>query len=79
VRHYWRAKRPSSGSYLAESVGDAPTSVLRQYIEQQDRPRLTGSRPSAFTTGLKAGALADIKVADFAGHQRGAVSPRRLR
>ncbi|MHB8245742.1 MAG: IS200/IS605 family transposase, partial [Acidimicrobiales bacterium] len=26
------------GSYFAGSVGGAPISVLRQYIEQQDRP-----------------------------------------
>jgi putative transposase len=32
-RHYlW------SGPYFAGSVGGAPLSVLRQYIEQQDRP-----------------------------------------
>jgi len=36
--HYWRAKRLWSGSYFAGSVGGAPISVLRQYIEQQDRP-----------------------------------------
>ena len=38
TRHYWRAKRLWSGSYFAGSVGGAPISVLRQYIEQQDRP-----------------------------------------
>ena len=38
VRHYWRAKRLWSGSYFAGSVGGAPISVLRQYIEQQNRP-----------------------------------------
>jgi putative transposase len=38
VRHYWRAKRLWSGSYFAGSVGGAPISVLRQYIEQQERP-----------------------------------------
>ena len=36
--HYWRAQRLWSGSYFAGSVGGAPLSVLRQYIEQQDRP-----------------------------------------
>ena len=36
--HYWRAKRLWSGSYFAGSVGGAPITVLRQYIEQQDRP-----------------------------------------
>ena len=38
VRHYWRAQRLWSGSYFAGSVGGAPLSVLRQYIEQQQRP-----------------------------------------
>ncbi len=37
-RHYWRAKRLWSGSYFAGSVGGAPISVLRQYIERQDGP-----------------------------------------
>jgi putative transposase len=37
-QHYWRARRLWSGSYFAGSVGGAPISVLRQYIEQQDRP-----------------------------------------
>lgn len=36
--HYWQAKRLWSGSYFAGSVGGAPISVLRHYIEQQDRP-----------------------------------------
>lgn len=38
-RHYWRAKRLWSGSYFAGSVGGAPLDILRQYIEDQDRPR----------------------------------------
>ena len=38
VRHYYRANRLWSGSYFAGSVGGAPLSVLRQYIEQQNRP-----------------------------------------
>lgn len=38
VRHYWRAQRLWSGSYFAGSVSGAPISVLRQYIEQQNRP-----------------------------------------
>ena len=42
VRHYWRARRLWSGSYFAGSAGGAPISVLRHYIEQQDRP----SRPA---------------------------------
>jgi len=37
-RHYRRANRLWSGSYFAGSAGGAPISVLRQYIEQQDRP-----------------------------------------
>jgi REP-associated tyrosine transposase len=36
--HYWQAKRLWSGSYFAGSVGGPPISVLRQYIEQQNRP-----------------------------------------
>jgi putative transposase len=38
ARHYWRANRLWSGSYFAGSVGGTPISVLRQYIEQQNRP-----------------------------------------
>jgi putative transposase len=38
VPHYYRANRLWSGSYFAGSVGGAPLSVLRQYIEQQNRP-----------------------------------------
>ncbi|WP_275462470.1 IS200/IS605 family transposase [Streptomyces noursei] len=38
VRRYWRAQRLWSGSYFAGSVGGAPLSVVRQYIEQQNRP-----------------------------------------
>lgn len=38
AQHYWQAKRLRSGSYFAGSVGGAPISVLRQYIEQQQRP-----------------------------------------
>lgn len=37
-RYYYRANRLWSGSYFAGSVGGAPISVLRQYIEQQSRP-----------------------------------------
>jgi putative transposase len=40
TRHYWRESRLWSGSYFAGSVGGAPISVLRQYIEQQHRPSL---------------------------------------
>ncbi|KOG55932.1 transposase [Streptomyces virginiae] len=38
VRHSWRAQRLWSGSYFAGSLGGAPLSMARQYIEQQDRP-----------------------------------------
>ena len=38
ARHYYRANRLWSGSYFAGSVGGAPLSVLRQYIEAQNRP-----------------------------------------
>ncbi|MGN9846480.1 IS200/IS605 family transposase [Nonomuraea sp. H19] len=38
ARHYYRANNLWSGSYFAGSVGGAPISVLRQYIEQQNRP-----------------------------------------
>ncbi|MCJ0874875.1 IS200/IS605 family transposase [Streptomyces sp. AP-93] len=38
VRHYGRAQRLWSGSYFAGSVGGAPLSIVRQYIEQQNRP-----------------------------------------
>ncbi len=37
VRHYWRAQRLWSGSYFAGSVGGAPLSILRQYVERQTR------------------------------------------
>ncbi|MFC4062242.1 IS200/IS605 family transposase [Planomonospora corallina] len=38
ARHYYRADKLWSGSYFAGSVGGAPISVLRQYIEQENRP-----------------------------------------
>jgi len=38
VQHYWQANKLWSGSYFAGSVGRAPLSVVRQYIEQQNRP-----------------------------------------
>ncbi|GHB52115.1 IS200/IS605 family transposase [Streptomyces viridiviolaceus] len=38
VRHYWRAQRLWSGSHFAGSVGGAPLSIVKQYIEQQNRP-----------------------------------------
>jgi putative transposase len=37
-RHSYRENRLWSGSYFAGSVGGAPLTVLRQYIEQQNRP-----------------------------------------
>ena len=37
-RHYYRANKLWSGSYFAGSVGGAPLSVMRHYIEQQNRP-----------------------------------------
>ncbi len=37
-RHYYRANKLWSGSYFAGSVGGAPLTVVRQYIEQQNRP-----------------------------------------
>ncbi|GIJ23934.1 IS200/IS605 family transposase [Micromonospora lutea] len=37
-RHYWRANRLWSASYFAGSVGGAPLSMVRQYIESQQRP-----------------------------------------
>lgn len=40
ARYFWSGKTGHlwSPSYFAGSVGGAPLSVLRQYIEQQDRP-----------------------------------------
>jgi putative transposase len=38
VRHYWRAQRLWSGSYFAGSAGGAPLSIVKHYIEQQNRP-----------------------------------------
>ncbi|MGW4895649.1 IS200/IS605 family transposase [Kitasatospora sp. NPDC004240] len=38
VRHHRRAQRHRSGPYVAGSVGGAPLSVVRRYIEQQNRP-----------------------------------------
>ncbi|MGC4792009.1 IS200/IS605 family transposase [Micromonospora sp. DT178] len=38
VQHYYRANKLWSGSYFAGSVGGAPLSVVKQYIEQQNRP-----------------------------------------
>ncbi|GAA0568814.1 IS200/IS605 family transposase [Paractinoplanes ferrugineus] len=38
ARHYYRANKLWSGSYFAGSVGGAPLSVVKQHIEQQNRP-----------------------------------------
>ena len=35
---YWRRSKLWSGSYFAGSVGGAPLSIVKQYIEQQNRP-----------------------------------------
>lgn len=38
ARHYWRANMLWSGSYFAGTVGGASLSVIKQYIEQMNRP-----------------------------------------
>ena len=38
ARHYWRANKLWSGSYFAGTVGGAPLTVVKQYIERQNRP-----------------------------------------
>ncbi len=38
ARHYYRANKLWSGSYFAGSVDGAPPSLVKQYIEQQNRP-----------------------------------------
>lgn len=38
ARHYYRANKPWSGSCFAGSVGGAPINILRQHIEQRNRP-----------------------------------------
>ncbi|WP_431913934.1 IS200/IS605 family transposase [Micromonospora carbonacea] len=38
AQHYYRANKLWSGSYFAGSVGGAPLSIVKQYIEQQNRP-----------------------------------------
>ena len=35
---YYRANKLWSSSYFAGSVGGTPLSVVKQYIEQQNRP-----------------------------------------
>ena len=39
ARHHHRATKIWSGPYFAGSVGGAPSSAVRQCIEQQNRPR----------------------------------------
>ncbi|GAA3598110.1 hypothetical protein GCM10022419_096870 [Nonomuraea rosea] len=36
--HHYRAGKLWSGSHFAGSAGGAPLSIVRQYIEQQNRP-----------------------------------------
>lgn len=38
VKRYYRTNKLWSGSYFAGSAGGAPLSVVKQYIERQDRP-----------------------------------------
>lgn len=80
-QHCRRARRLWSGSYFAGSVGGAPLSIVRQYIEQRNRPlqpalttetqstsALRASRPRMpFTPALKGGALAKLSVAEHRG------------
>ncbi len=52
VPHYYRANKLWSGSYFAGTVGGAPLSAVRQYIDQQNRPtqgtaRTLPAHPSA--------------------------------
>ena len=80
VRHYYRANRRRSGSYFAGSVGGAPLSVLRRYIEQQNRPVQSTPGPGgppawAFTPAQKGGAPAHLPVA--AVDEPDPVHPRR--
>ncbi len=60
VRHYRRAQRLCSRSYFAGSVGGAPLSIVRQYIEQQNRPLQPAGQSNAqnrFTSPVNGGAL----------------------
>ncbi|MEO3783325.1 IS200/IS605 family transposase [Actinocorallia sp. B10E7] len=84
ARRYRRANKPWPGSCLAGSVGGAPLSALRQYIEQQHRPGEStlgsGGPPTrAFTPGLKAGALARTSVADAAAPRTNEREPATFR
>ena len=44
ARHYWRTNRLWSRSWFAGSAGGAPISVLRQYIDPEDRHAWTRFR-----------------------------------
>ena len=46
-RHYYRANKLWSGSYFAGSAGGAPLSIVKQYIEQQNRPAQSTARALA--------------------------------
>jgi putative transposase len=59
-RHNSRAKRPWSGSHIASSLGQRTHHRLASVHRAAEPPIPTGSRPAAFTTGLKAGALAAL-------------------
>lgn len=37
-QHYWKKKTLWSRSYFASSCGGAPLEILKQYIQEQDRP-----------------------------------------
>jgi putative transposase len=39
-KHFW------SPSYFAASYSGAPLTIIKQYIEQQNPPRLTSTRPA---------------------------------
>jgi putative transposase len=65
--HFW------SPSYFAASCGGAPLSIIRQYIEQQQRP---ARRPATANPALKNGACAAIPVSP-GGARRSPASRRR--
>ncbi|MFJ8996394.1 IS200/IS605 family transposase [Streptomyces sp. NPDC102279] len=75
VRHCCRANKLWSGSYLADSAGGAPLSIVRRYIEQRNpplQPPGQNTSQNRFTPGRKAGALRCIPVAwDGQGQVRG--------
>ena len=86
-QHYWRAQRLWSGSYFAGSVGGAPLSIVRQYIEQQERrvqctlARCADSRARFHhRPQVKGGSLARIPVTRAPRPARAAAPrPRRRR